>query len=485
MRVAEAGMPELSAGELAQACCGKIVRGDEATRILTYGIDTRRLDRESAFFALASERSDGHRFLGEARSAGAVAAIVQHVPDLENAPEVLIQVEDTTTALAECGRTMRKRFSRATWIAITGSNGKTTTKEMVAEGLSAGYRVYRTPGNFNNHLGVPLTLLACPDDVEFVVLEIAMSSAGEIAFLTELVDPDIALVTNVRAAHLENFNSLDDIAAAKGEMFAVIRDDAIAVVNQDDVHVRVQATRHLGPQVTFGHDIGTDIRLEALNNRFVPGAGLTVNHDGRSFRLQLKIGGGHAALNALAALAVVAAAGGDLEAAAQKIEQLEPDTGRGKVHDLRRGIQVVDDSYNASPSAMASVLETLRQSNPHGRRVLIMGDMLELGHLGSALHREVGRRCGESGIGMLVTIGQLSRGTAEAARRAGVPEVHHHSDVDKATESVVEFLSDGDLIVVKGSRSMHLERIVHRLVKDLAPHPAQDDATRVNHEVGP
>ena len=477
-------MPELSAQELAQACRGKIVRGDESTRITSYGIDTRRLDRASAFFALDSEHSDGHRFLGEARAAGAIAAIIQHVPDLENAPDVLIQVEDTTAALADCAIEMRKRFSKATWVAITGSNGKTTTKEMVAEGLSAGFRVHRTPGNFNNHLGVPLTLLACPDDVDFVVLEIAMSSAGEIAFLTELIDPDIALVTNVRAAHLENFSSLEDIAAAKGELFAVIRDDAIAVVNQDDVHLRVQATRHIGPQVTFGHGLGTDLRLEALDNHFVPGAGLTVNHDGRSFRLQLKIGGGHAALNALAALATVAAAGGDLDAAARRIEQLEPGTGRGEIHDLRRNIQVVDDCYNASPSAMASVLETLRLSDPRGRRVLIMGDMLELGHLEVALHHEVGKRCGASGIGMLVTIGKLSRGTAEAARRAGVPEVHHHPDVEKAIESIVEFLSDGDLIVVKGSRSMHLERVVRRLVEDLAPHGTQDDPARVDQEPG-
>lgn len=463
-------MPELSVGELAQACGGKIVRGHEGARIATYGIDTRRLAPGSAFFALQGEDNDGHRFLGEARAKGVCAAIVQHVPDLETAPEILIQVEDTTDALAECGRAMRGRFQKATWIAVTGSNGKTTTKEMIAAGLSPGFRVHRTPGNFNNHLGVPLTLLACPDDVEILVLEIAMSAPGEISFLTEMVDPDIALITNVRAAHLENFASVEDIAAAKGELFAVMRDEAVAVINRDDVQVRVQATRHIGPQVTFGHDIGTDLRLETLDNRFVPGAGLTVNHAGRSYRMQLKIGGGHAALNALAALATVAAAGGDLEPAAGAIEQLEAGPGRGQIHRLRRGILVVDDCYNASPSAMASVLETLRLSEPRGRRVLVMGDMLELGHLETALHREVGKRCGASGIGMLVTIGKTSRGTAEAARRAGVPEVHHHPDVSRAAESIVEFLSDGDLIVVKGSRSMHLEELVRRLVVDLAPH---------------
>jgi len=478
-------MPELTAGELAEACGGQIVRGDEHELVSAYGIDTRRLHRRSAFFALISETNDGHRFLGAATDKGAVVAIVQHVPDLENAPPVLIQVEDTTVALADCGRAMRQRFQKATWVAITGSAGKTTTKEMVAEGLSADFRVHRTPGNFNNHLGVPLTLLACPDDVEVMVLEIAMSSAGEIALLTEMVDPDIALITNVRAAHLENFASVEDIAAAKGELFAVMRDDAIAVVNQDDAQVRVQATRHIGPQVTFGHDIGTDFRIEAIENKFVPGAGLTVSHADRSYRMQLKIGGGHAALNALAALATVAAAGGDIETAAGRIEQLEAGVGRGQVHDLRRGIQVVDDCYNASPSAMASVLETLRLSDPRGRRVVVMGDMLELGRLEAALHREVGKRCGASGIGMLVTIGKSSRLTAEAARRAGVPEVHHHNDVNRAAESITEFLSDGDLIVIKGSRSMHLEVIVRRLVEHLALNAETGNAEQADHEVGP
>jgi UDP-N-acetylmuramoyl-tripeptide--D-alanyl-D-alanine ligase len=477
-------MPELTAGELAAACGGRIVRGDENESVTTYGIDTRRLYRRSAFFALISATNDGHKFLREATDRGAEVAVVQHVPDLEHAPPVLIQVEDTTAALADCGRAMRQRFHRATWVAITGSAGKTTTKEMVAEGLSAGFRVHRTPGNFNNHLGVPLTLLACPDDVEVIVLELAMSSAGEIALLTEMVDPDIALLTNVRAAHLENFSSVEDIAAAKGELFAVMRDDAIAVVNQDDTQVRVQATRHIGPQITFGHDIGTDFRLEELENRFVPGAGLTVNHNGRSYRMQLRIGGGHAALNALAALATIAAAGGDIEAAAGRIEQLEPGVGRGQVHDLRRGIRVVDDCYNASPSAMASVLETLRLSDPRGRRVLVMGDMLELGRLEAALHREVGKRCGASGIGMLVTIGKSSRLTAEAARRAGVGEVHHHPDANRAADSILEFLSDGDLIVVKGSRSMHLEIVVRKLVEQLAPHGSPDESEPANHEVG-
>jgi len=470
-------MPRMTAGELAKACGGKIVRGREDVEVGQFDIDTRRLGSESAFFALQGERVDGHRFLAEARDNGALVGIVQHVPDLENAPDTLIQVEDTTAALFECGRTMRRRFSHATWVAITGSNGKTTTKELLAEGLAGDFTVHRTPGNFNNHLGVPLTLLACPGDVDFMILELGMSHAGEIAALTEMVDPDIGIVTNVRSAHLENFNSIEDIAAAKGELFALMRDDAIAVVNRDDGHVRVQAARHIGPQVTFGHDEDCDLRLERLDNRFVPGAALTVRHQDRSISLQLHIGGGHAALNALAALAGIAAAGGQLESAATQIEALRATAGRGLVHDLRRNIRIVDDSYNASPSAVASVLETLRQSDPRGRRVLIVGDMLELGHLETALHREVGRLAGDSNIGMLVAVGKLTRLTAEAARMAGVQEVHHYADAEQATKEIGGLLSDGDLIVVKGSRGMRMERLVKHLLEQLALPPEGEITT--------
>ena len=198
----------------------------------------------------------------------------------------------------------------------------------------------------------------------------------------------------------------------------------------------------------------------------VPGAALSVRHGDQTLDLQLQIGGGHAALNALAALAGIAAAGGSLERAIGRIEQLRASDGRGRVHDLRRNIRVVDDSYNASPSALASVLETLRASDPRGRRVLVTGDMLELGPLEVALHREVGRLAGASSIGMVIAVGNLSRATA--ARMAGVGEVHHFADSEQASKAITELLSDGDLIVVKGSRGIRMEKVVDRLVEHLA-----------------
>jgi len=273
----------------------------------------------------------------------------------------------------------------------------------------------------------------------------------------------VGLVTNVRAAHLANFDSLDDIAAVKGELFALLRDDAIAVVNLDDTQLRVQAARHAGRRVTFGQHAQADLQLNEVKSRFVPGTEFSFTHDGKRRRIQLALGGGHSAANALAALAAVVAAGGDLDEAAGRMEQVEPGAGRGEIHHLEHGIVLVDDSYNSSPAALASVLETLRLSQPDGRRVMVMGDMLELGRMQDAMHREAGKRIAAAGVQLLIAVGSLSRGCVETARRGGVGEVHHHPDSARAAESVAEFLRDGDLVVVKGSRTMRMERVVEAL----------------------
>jgi UDP-N-acetylmuramoyl-tripeptide--D-alanyl-D-alanine ligase len=458
-------MPELRLAELAEAAGGALLRGDAESRVTSYVIDTRQLEPGGAFFALQGAHADGHDFLDRAARSGAAVAVVQREPEAgQPAPPALIRVDDSVAALGRCGEWVRRRLDKARWIAVTGSNGKTTTKDLIGEGLSATRRVHRTPGNLNNQLGVPLTLLRCPADVEIVVVEMGMNQAGEIASLMRIVDPDIGLVTNVRAAHLGAFGSLEDIAAAKGELFALLRDDAAAAVNLDDMHVRVQAARHVGPRVTFGQTAGTDLRLEDLHNCFIPGVEMTFRHGERSRRLQLRLGGAHAAFNALAALAVVAAAGEDIDAAAERMARFEAGAGRGKVHRLRGGMILIDDSYNSSPAALASILETLRLSEPVGRRVLVMGDMLELGRVEGALHREAGKRAAAAGVKLLVAVGPLSRSAVETARRAGVAEVYHHPDSQRAAEAIADFVRDGDLIVVKGSRAMRMERVVESLL---------------------
>ncbi len=462
-------MPALRLEEIAQATGGKILRGDPRAEVTTYSIDTRSLAPGGLFFALPGTRTDGHEFLPVAARAGASAAVVSRdVPAETDAPAALVRVEDGVEALGRCGALARARLEGVKVIAVTGSTGKTMTKELLAEGLAARRRVHRNPGNLNNHLGLPLSLLACPADAEIAVLEMGMSAPGEIAALSAMSRPDVALVTNVRPVHLEFFQDLDDIAAAKGELFATLASDAVAVVNLDDAHVRIQAARHDGPRVSYGVQAGADVKLTRIEDRFLPGAGLAIVFGGRERSLDLRMGGAHAARNALAAVAGVAAAGEDIDAALPGMAALDPMDGRGRIHRLADRIVVVDDTYNSNPAAMASVLATLGATETAGRRVLVMGDMLELGRDAVSLHKEAGRLAAAAGVRLMFAVGKLAQAAAEAARRSGVPEIHGHADAVGAARDLPECLLPGDLVLIKGSRGLRLERVVEAVLRSRA-----------------
>lgn len=457
-------MPTLSVADLVKASGGTLLAGDAATPVRSYAIDSRKSEPGGAFFALPGERTDGHAFVGDAARAGAVVAIVARPPEAgAAAPPALIQVDDVAAALARCGAYARGRIA-GTVVGLTGSAGKTTTKEYVAAGLGAGRRMYRNAGNLNNELGVPLSILACPDDAEAAVFEMGMNGPGQIAFLTRLVDPDVGLVTNVRPVHLEFFDSIDGIAAAKGELYAVLREDALAVVNLDDERARVQAARHAGRRVTFGTGAGADLALDRVVDRFLPGASLAFRHAGRSYEATLRIGGVHAAWDALAAAAVIVACGVPLEPALAAMAAMDPAPGRGRVTRLADDLTIVDDTYNSNPEALASVLGTLAASTPPGgRRVLVMGDMLELGPQSASFHKKAGEIAVDAGVAVLVAVGPLSRHAADAAASGGV-EVHTYLDAATAAARVPGLVRAGDLVVVKGSRGMRLERVVEALL---------------------
>ena len=459
-------MPELSLGVLAAAAGGTLARGAPETRVTSCAIDTRTLARGGAFFALRGLHRDGHAFLAEAARAGAVAAVVdRELPPDAPAPPALIRVDDTKVALGLCGAAMRRQLASVLTVALTGSSGKTTTKELLAAGLAGTFRVHKSTGNLNNELGVPLSLLACADDAQAQVLELGMRGPGQIAHLARMVDPDVGLVTNVRPVHLEFFRTLDDIAAAKGELFAVLRSDAVSVVNVDDEHVRLQSARHAGPRVTFGRHASADLVLESVEDRFIPGASFSFRHAGKLRKLDLRLAGSHAAQNALAALAAVVAAGADLDRAGEEICRVEAGPGRGRVLSLSQGVVVVDDTYNSNPAALSSVLRTLGTSAPAGRRILVMGDMLELGSEETAYHRDAGRQAASAGVQVLVGVGPLSRAAVESAKKAGVPEVHHETDAAVAAREMARLVRPGDLVVVMGSRGIRLEQVVAALVE--------------------
>ncbi len=456
-------MPTLKVGELLQASGGTLLSGDPALCVNSCAIDSRKLSAGGAFFALPGTRVDGHAFVADAARAGALLAIVARAPSGNGPfPAAMIQVDDVAAALARCGAYARQRI-RGKVVAITGSAGKTTTKEFVAAGLAASAKVHRTMGNLNNELGLPLSLLSCPDDAAAAVFEIGMNGPGQIAFLARLADPDVALVTNVLPVHLEFFDSVEGIAAAKGELFAVLRENATSVVNLDDVNVRVQAARHAGARVTFGRVENADLRLEAIENRYVPGASLRLTHAGRSHSISLRVGGAHAALDALAAAATVVACGVPLGPALAAIAGVEPAPGRGRMTRLPDGTIVVDDTYNSNPEALASVLATLEASPTEGRRVLVMGDMLELGPRSLAFHQEAGVLAAQSKVALLVGVGPFARHAVEAARREGI-EAHAAEHAAHAAQMVPGLLRPGDLVVIKGSRSVRLELVIDALV---------------------
>jgi len=459
-------MPRLSIGRILEATGGTLLRGSPETVVDSFEIDTRRVREGGLFFALQGDKTDGHKFLDQAAGRGASAAIVsREVPEHQKAPAVLVRVEDGLDALTECGRTAREALGQTMVIGVTGSTGKTTTKDLIAAGLAGERKVHKTGGNFNNHLGVPLTLLACPDDAEIAVVELAMSGPGEIAALTRLSKPDLALITNVCPVHLASFASLDDVAAAKGELFAVLPTDRTSVVNLDDAHVRVQCMRHSGPRMTYGQAGEADVRLEQMEDRFLPGVGLTVHCGDRSHQFNLKLGGGHSARNAVAALAAIHAVGADIEAAGRAMERFEAGPGRGQRIELPFGAVVIDDSYNSNPTALASVLETLKATTTVGRKILVLGDMLELGQDEEQFHKEAGRNAAAAGTDLVIGVGHLVRHSLEAARKAGVPETHLASDAGAAAKFLSGRLGSGDLVLVKGSRSIRLDRLVQRLVE--------------------
>lgn len=459
-------MPSLNLGELTEAMHGRLVQGNPETVVSSYSIDTRDLEPGGLFFALKGEHTDGHHFLDAAARIQAKAAVIQTLPERStDAPEALIQVDDVVYAMAEAAKLAREKLYEAEWVGLTGSAGKTTTKEFTAAILATSGRTHRTQGNLNNHLGVPLSVLAAPDDTERVVIEMGMSAPGEIAYLTDIIDPDVGLVTNVQPAHLEFFPDVEAIAAAKGELFACLREDAIGVVNWDDPRVRVQAYRHPGPQLRFGRHDSTDLKLVDLPHGFQASSTFTVQHEGTAYPVELTLGGAAAARNALAALAIGIALGIPLPDAIEALHSVQPGIGRGQRHALKKGVTLIDDAYNCSPGALQSVLESVSTNPVTGRKVFIFGDMLELGDAEKRFHVEAAKDFYDAGIDLLITVGHRARWAAEEAKRLGISTVESFKTSKEAMSSIVSFIQPNDFIIVKGSRGVRLDRIVQLLIE--------------------
>jgi UDP-N-acetylmuramoyl-tripeptide--D-alanyl-D-alanine ligase len=453
-----------SAGELAEWCGGDL-SGEARARVSGVSTDTRQLSRGDLFAALRGESFDGHAFIPAALAAGAAALLVSDKPATDPGVPV-IRVADTVRALGDLARGHRARFAGPV-VAITGSNGKTTTKELCAAVLeAAGLRVRRTPGNLNNHIGLPLSVLRLERGDAALVVEMGMNHPGEIDYLAGIASPTVAAITNVAPAHLGPMGSIEAIARAKGEIFDRLRPDGTAVVNLDDARVVEQARRFAGRRLGFGRAAGADFRaentaLDAGRPRFD-----LVGPTGRA-AIRFAVAGAHLVEDALCAAAAAWATGclRELAPIAAALEAFAGVPGRAAERVSAGGLRVIDDTYNANPHSVAAALRTLAGLRGSGRAFAVLGDMFELGDEAEALHAGCGAEAARAGVDALIGLGPLSAHLLRGARDAGLAQALAASDPAHAAALVRERARAGDVVLVKGSRGMQMERVVRALLE--------------------
>ena len=431
------------------------------TRVATgYSIDSRTTAEGDLFFAVRGERLDGHDFIQAALGRGAIAAVVSRarvasLPDKVLAAPLLI-AEDPLVAMQALASHVRRRWGKRL-VAITGSAGKTTTKEAIAVALAAKFQVLKSRGNLNNGFGLPLQLLRLEPEHEMAVMEMGMNHSGEIAELARIASPDWGVVTNVGTAHIENFaEGQAGIARAKFELVAALPTSGVAFLNGIDPYVSQFGRDFQGRVVYFGEGPCADPQILSVTEDL---AGLHVNFraEKRKGKLTMQLLGRHNATNAMAGLAVALEAGVDLDAAVAALETMTAGDKRGEVLEIA-GATILNDAYNSNPEALRSMIHTLA-TRPAKRRILVAGEMLELGEQGPALHKACGRAAADAGINMVVGVQGNAEHLATAACAAGVPALFLPT-AEAAAEWLIRKLKPGDVVLVKGSRGVHLERTI-------------------------
>ncbi len=439
---------------------------DDAAEAVGYSIDSRTIGAGELFFAVKGERMDGHDYVEAALTDGAVAAVVSMrwlVPAKVDARK-LLRVPDTEQdcvlqSMQNLAREVRRRWGRRV-IGITGSAGKTTTKEAVAQVLSARFKVLKSAGNLNNHFGVPLQLLRLEDEHEVAVIEMGMNHAGEIRALTKIAEPNWAVVSNVAPVHLEHFaDGIEGIARAKFELVEALPADGVAVLNGDDERVAGFA-RGVGRAVLYGLGTNAAVRGVDVREAGVEGMRFAVEVRGERAEVRLALMGRHNVSNALAGIAVGLESGMPLADCARAIEGLQPSDKRGQVMHWR-GATVINDSYNSNPKALEMMVAALA-AVPAKRRIVVAGEMLELGPEGAALHAAAGAAMAKQGVDLVVGVRGLAANLVDAARMGGMDAVFVVAAEDAGTW-MMENLRDGDAVLVKGSRGVGLERGLKKL----------------------
>jgi len=469
----------LIAGWVAAQMDGAITAGDAATEFGEVSIDTRTLKAGDLYVGIRGERFDGAEFAAAALEAGAAGVVVPRgwsdgAPNFARGSggkavaerrAVVIEVDDTTAALQALAHGIRREAGTKV-VAITGSAGKTTTKEVTSEFLEARFRVIRNRGNLNNHIGLPLSLIELRQRPEMAVVELGMNHAGEISTLVRIAEPDVRVWTNVGEAHLGFFASLDAIADAKAEILEGASASTLLVANADDPLITARIGAFAGRVVTFGIEgAAADVRASAVVDHGIEGTSARVTTRHGAVDLTTPLIGRANLANILAAAAVAEEFGVPLSSVAARAAHLRPASHRGEIVRLASGVTVVDDSYNANPTATRNALDVLA-SGRGSRRIAVIGEMLELGERSAELHEGVGRAAASAGVDVLFAVGGApARAMADAAVASGMPAAHvrYFATSDEAAAAAVALVKPGDLVLVKGSRGVKTDRVVDRL----------------------
>jgi len=432
---------------------------DQQQVAMGYSIDSRTLNPGDLFIALKGEHFDGHDYAAAALEQGAVAAIVQAGKSVNADPGKLLVVEDTLRALQSLGAAARRLWGKPL-LAVTGSAGKTTTKEILAHLLMVRFRVLKSTGNLNNHIGLPLQLLKLEPEHDVAVVEMGMNHAGEIRALGALAHHDLAVVTTVAPVHLEFFNSLAEIARAKYEIIETLHSGGVAVLNADDDYVCQFSRDFKGKVVTFGLRRSADVTAQNVQLQGAEGSTFDLVVGSVREQVKLPLVGEHNIYNALAATSAALERGISPSQAAVALGTIQPGEKRGQVLELR-GATIINDCYNSNPRALNAMIDTLASMKAQ-RRILVAGEMLELGPTGEKLHRENGIHAGEKKIDIVIGVRGLAKALVEGAAASGA-QAQYLETPEQAGEWLARELHPGDAVLLKASRGVKLERALEKL----------------------
>src|SRR5437773_1150810 len=468
----------LSLEEISQAVGGAL-EGPGNVTVRGYSINSRTINAGELFFAIKGPRFDGHEFVAQALQKGAAAAVVEEeLRPLSGPPAVpspsppgrgqgegsLIRVRSTLEALQTLAQDIRRRWGM-TIIGVTGSAGKTTTKEMIAAVLGKKFTVLRSIGNLNNEFGLPLCLLRAERYQNIAVLEMGMSAKGEIRKLASIAEPNEGVITNVNPVQLEFFKSVDEIAEAKAELLEGLHDPKTAYLNNDDSRVRAMARQFNGKIVTYGIKAVASFKVQQVQDLGLDGTAFTVHHGRKDVNFVLPLLGQHNVANGLAAIAVGATHEMPWEQIREAISETKPEKMRGQVIKFREGFAVIDDSYNSNPRALSEMIRFLAKLQGYQRKILVAGEMLELGREGPELHRSCGREAARAGVNLIVGVQGLAQQILEGAAEAGMDrsQLKFVPNAVETGELLAGTVQKDDVLLVKGSRGVKLDQAINLL----------------------